>query len=197
MARAYLQGQWQERELEPESACLDGPHQNHHRYLHHQKQSHQYHRLHVPPPPDDDAQLGPHTPGLIGGRSTKERGSWRGRGSRRSSHERGGGGRGRAGRGNPGDLLENEVVSDLQEGGEGPLTGDPCSQVVIGGVETPQDIEHQDPVGHRALEVLQSISHALHPSAELTNGEVPLLEGAEGGVELESAELGVAEELHL
>ena len=69
--------------------------------------------------------------------------------------------------------------------------------MVIGGVETPQDIEHQDPVGHRAPEVVKSISHALHPPAELTNGEVPLLEGAEGGVELESAELGIAEELLL
>ena len=48
--------------------------------------------------------------------------------------------------------------------------------------ETPQDIEHQDPVGHRAPEVVKSIGHALHPSAELTNGEVPLLEGAKGGV---------------
>ena len=61
----------------------------------------------------------------------------------------------------------------------------------------PQDIEHQDPVGHRAPEVVKSISHALHPPAELTHGEVPLLEGAEGGVELESAELGIAEELPL
>jgi len=66
--------------------------------------------------------------------------------------------------------------------------------VVIGGVETPQDIEHQDPIGHRAPDVVKSISHALHPPTELTNGEVPLLEGAEGCVELESAELGVAEE---
>ena len=57
--------------------------------------------------------------------------------------------------------------------------------------ETPQDIEHQDPVGHRAPEVVKSIGHALHPPAELT-GEIPLLEGAEGGVELESAKLGVA-----
>jgi hypothetical protein len=44
---------------------------------------------------------------------------------------------------------------------------------------------------------VKSIDHALHPPAELTNGEVPLFEGAEGGVELKSAELGVAEELPL
>ena len=34
-------------------------------------------------------------------------------------------------------------------------------------------------------------------SKVLTDGEVPLLEGAEGGVELEGAVLGVAEELAL
>jgi len=44
---------------------------------------------------------------------------------------------------------------------------------------------------------VKSIRYALHLPAELTNREVPLLEGAEGGVELESAELGVAEELPL
>ena len=44
---------------------------------------------------------------------------------------------------------------------------------------------------------MKSISHALHPPAELTNGVVPLLEGAKGGVELETTELGVAEELPL
>ena len=69
--------------------------------------------------------------------------------------------------------------------------------MVIGAAQAPQDIEHQDPIGHRISEVVKSIGHALHPPAELTNGEVSLLEGAEGGVELEGAVLGVAEELAL
>ena len=43
----------------------------------------------------------------------------------------------------------------------------------------------------------ESIGHALHPPAVLTNEEAPLHEGAEGGVELEGAVLGVAEELPL
>ena len=77
------------------------------------------------------------------------------------------------------------------------MAGDPCLQVVIGAAQASHDIEHQDPIGHRTPEVVKSISHALHPPAKLTNGEVPLLEGAEGGVELESAELGVAKELPL
>ena len=44
---------------------------------------------------------------------------------------------------------------------------------------------------------MKSIGHALHPPAVLTDGEVPLHEGAEGGVELEGAVLSVAEELPL
>ena len=69
--------------------------------------------------------------------------------------------------------------------------------MVKGAAQASHNIDHQDPIGHRTPEVVKSISHALHPPAELTNREVPLLEGAEGGVELESAELGVAEELPL
>ena len=56
---------------------------------------------------------------------------------------------------------------------------------------------HQDPIRHRIPEVVKSIGHAFHPPAELTNREVPLREGAEGGVELEGTVLGVAEELAL
>ena len=125
------------------------------------------------------------------------RGGRGGGGSRWSSDKRGGGGRGRSGYETPGDLLESEVIPDLQEGGEGPLAGDPALQVVIGAAQAPQDIEHQDPIGHRIPEVVKSIGRAFHPPAVLTNGEVPLHEGAEGGVELEVAVLGVAEELPL
>ena len=76
------------------------------------------------------------------------------------------------------------------------MAGDPCLQMVIGAAQATHDIEHQDPIGHRTPDVVKSISHALHPPAEL-NGEVPLLEDAEVGVKLESAELGVADELPL
>ena len=44
---------------------------------------------------------------------------------------------------------------------------------------------------------MKSISHALHPPTELTNEEVPLLEDAEGRIELKSAGLDVAKELAL
>ena len=69
--------------------------------------------------------------------------------------------------------------------------------MVVGAAQPPQDIEHQDPIGHWIPEVVKSISHALHPPAVLTDGKVPLHEGAEGGVELEGAVLGVAKELPL
>ena len=51
MAKAYLQGQRQERK--PESARPDGPH----RYRYPQKQGHQY--LHHPVPPTDDVHAPP------------------------------------------------------------------------------------------------------------------------------------------
>jgi len=44
---------------------------------------------------------------------------------------------------------------------------------------------------------VKGISHTLHPLAVLTNGEIPLLEGVEGHIELKSAGLGVAKELAL
>jgi hypothetical protein len=37
----------------------------------------------------------------------------------------------------PGDLLKGEVVPDLQEGGKGPLAGDPALQVVVGAAQAP------------------------------------------------------------
>ena len=58
------------------------------------------------------------------------------------------------------------VPPDLQEGGEGPLIGDPALQVVVGAAQAPQDIEHQDPIGHWIPEVVKSIGHALHPPAQ-------------------------------
>src|SRR6185437_10189309 len=155
----------------------------------------------VPPPPRGPPRGRPTPPppssGLPGGSSTEQGGGRSSGRGRCSSNERGGGGRGRSGRETPSDLLEREVVPDLQEGGEGPLASDPALQVVVGAAQAPQDIEHQDPIGHRIPEVVKSISHALHPPAVLTDGEVPLLEGAEGGVELEGTVLGVAEELAL
>jgi hypothetical protein len=35
-----------------------------------------------------------------------------------------------------GELHQGEVVLDLEEGGERPLSGDPCPQIVIVAIET-------------------------------------------------------------
>jgi hypothetical protein len=64
-------------------------------------------------------------------------------------------------------------------------------------VETPQDIEHQDPVSHRVPKVTKSINLALHLPAELTHGKNTLLEGAKLSIELESLGLSIAEDLPL
>ena len=129
MARAYLQGQ--EREPEPESARPDGPLR--YRYL--QKQGHRCHHCHHFSLGGD--VHGPPSSGLPGGRCTEQGGGRSSGGGRWSSNERGGDGRGRFGRETPGDLLEGEVVPDLQEGGEWPLTGDPALQVVVGAAQAP------------------------------------------------------------
>uniref|UniRef100_J3MEI3 CAAX prenyl protease 2/Lysostaphin resistance protein A-like domain-containing protein n=1 Tax=Oryza brachyantha TaxID=4533 RepID=J3MEI3_ORYBR len=134
------------------------------------------------------------------GRSAKEgSGRW-GSGRWSSSDESGSGGRGgRAWREVPSDLVEDEVVLYLQKGGEGSPSRKPGPKEVVVAVETPQDMQHQDPVDHWAVEVevMKGIRHALHPLAVLTNGEVPLHEGAELRVQLKGASLGVAEELTL
>jgi hypothetical protein len=63
--------------------------------------------------------------------------------------------------------------------------------------EPPEDVEDQDAILHGPPEVPQRVSHGLHPTAELTDGEVTLDEGAEARVEAESPGLSVAQELTL
>lgn len=96
-----------------------------------------------------------------------------------------------------GEFLQDKVVADLEEGGEGLLACDPCPQVVIVVVETTQDIEHEDPVSHWVPEVAKSIRLSLRLPAELAHGKIALLKGAEIRIKLESPSLGVAEELAL
>jgi hypothetical protein len=79
MARAYLQGQGQERE--PGSARPDSPH----RYRYPKEQGHQCHHHH---PVAGDVH-GPPSSGLPGGSSTKEGGGRSSGGGRWSSNERG------------------------------------------------------------------------------------------------------------
>jgi len=69
--------------------------------------------------------------------------------------------------------------------------------VAVGVVEATHDVENQETVLHRPAKVTKSICHALHPPAVLANGKIPLLEGAEGRIELKGPSLGIAKELTL
>jgi hypothetical protein len=63
--------------------------------------------------------------------------------------------------------------------------------------EPPEDVEDQDAILDGPPEIPQGVSHALHPTAELADGEVTLDEGAEARVETQSPGLSVAQELAL
>jgi hypothetical protein len=75
--------------------------------------------------------------------------------------------------------------------------GDPCPEVSVAVTEPAEDVEDQDAILHRPAEVTKGVSHALHPTTELTNGEVTLDKGAKARVETQSPGLGVAQELTL
>lgn len=62
------------------------------------------------------------------------------------------------------------------------LPGDACPLMVIVAIETTHDIELQNPIAHRAAEVVKGVSHTLHLPVVLANGEAPLLKGVEGRV---------------
>jgi hypothetical protein len=63
--------------------------------------------------------------------------------------------------------------------------------------EPPEDVEDQDAILHGPPKVPQGVRHALHPTAELADGEVTLDEGPETRVEAQSPGLRVAQELAL
>jgi hypothetical protein len=63
--------------------------------------------------------------------------------------------------------------------------------------EPPEDVEDQDAILHGPPKVPQGVRHALHPAAELTDGEVTLDERPEARVEAQGPGLGVAQELTL
>ena len=93
--------------------------------------------------------------------------------------------------------LHDEVVTDLQEGGEGLLTGDPRPEVIVAIVEPAEDVEDQDMFLHRPAKVAERVCHALHLEAELVDGEVALDERPEARIETQSPGLGVAQKLAL
>jgi len=81
------------------------------------------------------------------------------------------------------ELLHDKVVTDLQEGGEGPLPGDPHPVVGVAIAEPAEDVEDQDTILHGSAKVTERVRHALHLVAELADREVALDEGTEARVE--------------
>ena len=94
-------------------------------------------------------------------------------------------------------LLHDKVVMDLQEGGEGPLSGDPRPEIGVAVTEPAENVEDQDTVLHGPAEVAKRVRHALHLAVELADGEVALDEGVEARVEPQSPGFSVAQELAL
>jgi hypothetical protein len=89
------------------------------------------------------------------------------------------------------------VVTDLHEGGERPLPGDPRPKVGVAVAEPAEDVEDQDTVLHWPAEVAEGVCHALHPVAEIANREVTLDEGVKARIETQSPGFGIAQELAL
>ena len=122
--------------------------------------------LHVPHHGDGDRH-GPPTPARPGGKRTeKRRLCWRGW-TGRSGNESSRGGRGPQGRGAPrlyalSKLLHDKVVTDLEEGGKGPLSGDPRPEVGVAVTEPAENVEDQDTVLHGPAEVAERVCHAFH-----------------------------------
>ena len=95
------------------------------------------------------------------------------------------------------ELLHDEVVIDLQEGGERSLMSDPCLEVSVVIPEPTKDVEDQDTVLHKPAKVTERVHHTLHLAVELTDGEVTLDEHLEARIKTKSPSLGVAQKLAL
>ena len=95
------------------------------------------------------------------------------------------------------ELLHDEVITDLQEGRERPLTVDPRPEVSVASAEPAEDIEDQDTVLHGPAKIVEGVRHALHLAAELADGEVALDERPEARIKTQSPSLCVAQKLAL
>jgi hypothetical protein len=78
----------------------------------------------------------------------------------------------------PGELLQGEGITGLQEGGCRLLVRQQRPHGLVAAEEVPQDVEDQDVLRDRVPKVAKGISGALHLPAELGHGQVALLKGA-------------------
>jgi len=128
------------------------------------------------------------------GRRGATRGSAGGSRPRRSCDE--GGRRRRCGRAGV-DLLEDEVVADLVEGGERLGALEVGLHVGEFLVQAAQHIEDEGAVVDDLAKVAESVGHPLHLAAVVADGKIALNEDTELGVEAEGAGFTIAEELFL
>jgi hypothetical protein len=77
----------------------------------------------------------------------------------------------------PGELLQGEGITDLQEGGCRLLVRQQRTHSLVAAGKAPQNVEDQDVLWDRVLKVAKGINGALHLPAELSHGQVALLKG--------------------
>lgn len=96
-----------------------------------------------------------------------------------------------------GELLEDEVITDLVERQEHDQESDLSLEVIVALIEATKKVEDKRAIKDRLPEVTEGGRHAFHLMTVLNDGEVPLDEGLKGNIEVESTRLAVAEELLL
>jgi hypothetical protein len=94
-----------------------------------------------------------------------------------------------------GELFEDEVVTGLREGGEGPgatKEGPDMAEALVG---TANDIEDESAVSNRLTKSCEVLSHLLEPAIVVGDGEVVLDEVAKPRLKVNGASLSVAKEM--
>jgi hypothetical protein len=93
------------------------------------------------------------------------------------------------------ELLQDQVISNLQEGREWRVAPYDGAEVLKPRVQAAEDVEDEDPVVDRRPEVGQSIRHVLELAAVLTHGEITLHKVTKGSIKVKGVLLAVSEKL--
>jgi hypothetical protein len=83
-----------------------------------------------------------------------------------------------------GELLEEKLVANGVEGGEGYNPLNESLQVAVARTEATQKVQHQGTVGDGLAEVAERVRHALHLAVVFSHGEIPLRELVKLGIEV-------------
>jgi hypothetical protein len=95
------------------------------------------------------------------------------------------------------ELLQDQVISNLQEGREWRVAPYDDAEVLKPRVQAAEDVEDEDPVVDRRPEVGQSIRHVLELATVLAHGEITLHKVTESSIKVKGALLAVTEKLVL